>query len=164
MFFRSFFRGFKSRLVDFNAFFCKFDVDVNIVQRSLSTSKFDNLKNLELCCYGIDKLTCGLFDSMCQLKKLNLPRNDLKRIPRGLFDNLVNLVSLILDSNPIETIKASALSGIVKFTAHELRNCRLKSIDSRMLAGLVALTKLVLAYNATKAFEVVDSTGLLCDH
>lgn len=102
-----------------------------IVKNYLTTNTIDNILNLGMFKYSLNKLT-----------KMNLTANDLTSIP-DIFKSLIALKILILNNNKIE--KISNLDNLTKLEKLELRGNKITKIEN--LNNLQNLQKLTLSCN-----------------
>ena len=111
-----------------------------IVKNYLTTNAIDNILNLGMFKYSLNKLT-----------KMNLTANDLTSIP-DIFKSLIALKILILNNNKIE--KISNLDNLTKLEKLELRGNKITKIEN--LNNLQNLQKLTLSCNLISIIEEND--------
>lgn len=111
-----------------------------IVKNYLTTNVINNILNLEMFKYSLNKIT-----------KINLTANDLTSIP-DIFKSLTALNILILNNNKIE--KISNLDNLTKLEKLELRGNKITKIEN--LNNLQNLQKLTLSCNLISIIEEND--------
>ena len=111
-----------------------------IVKNYLTTNTIDNILNLGMFKYSLNKLT-----------KMNLTANDLTSIP-DIFKSLIALKILILNNNKIE--KISNLDNLTKLEKLELRGNKIAKVEN--LNNLQNLQKLTLSCNLISIIEEND--------
>lgn len=107
--------------------------------------------NISKC--TIEEMTGNVFNSMVNLRTLDLGFNKLVKIPTSAFVGLRKLQYLnLLGNTDIQIFESNSMSGLSSIKVLEIAGVNIKKISSRAFAGL-RLDKLLLSGNKIEEME-----------
>lgn len=119
----------------------------------LANGDFDtmwNLKMLELNLNEIEEIEDGAFDQLTNLTSLNLYKNRLKQISRRIFQNLGQLAVIRMNGNPNINLIDDVFSNFTKLRNIDLSYNRLQNLSENLFKGSTNLVTISLNNNQLK--------------
>ena len=121
--------------------------------KKIDSNTFKNLTKLEtlwLQDNAIEEIDVRLFETLSNLKELELYNNKLKRIDSNTFKNLTKLEKLYLNNNEIEEIDVRLFESLSNLKVLYLYNNKLKEIDRKCFESLKSI----------EVIEIYENVGL----
>ncbi|KAL3889735.1 hypothetical protein ACJMK2_002064 [Sinanodonta woodiana] len=134
---------------------------------------------------GIEEIQPGLFESMKNLRTLDISYNTLRVLHKNTFKGLVNLQELVIGNNiylttiergafqdleniseiylthlHISFLGSDTFEGLSKLKKIDLRFSKLSHVENRAFYGLDKLESLIISYNKIKVFDSEIFSGL----
>lgn len=107
----------------------------------------ENLKMLNLTENNISTLPEAIFRSNLKLEVLGLSNNNLEYLPASLFSQLVSLKSLRLQNNRIRELRSELFTDVRLLEFLDLSKNKITSVQSNLFNGLVNLKHLNMSGN-----------------